>query len=135
MTFVRPIQLGFHRSKTTFMSCFSSSVRNSKALCSSGASAPMHVMKGATRNPLSFSFNFVTVWNASHTCFHFFQFFERFPFNSNRPGGGTFDVKVGKETCCVEPEVEPEPEPELSVGVVDISRFLRFLQVTLIKGF
>ena len=94
MTFVRPIQLGFHRSKTTFMSCFSSLVRNSKPLFSSSASAPMHVMKGATRNPLSFSFNFVTVWNASHTCFHFLQFFESFPFNSNRPGGGTFDVKV-----------------------------------------
>ena len=80
----------------------------------------MYVMKGVTRNPLSFSFNFVS-----------------FTFNSNRPGGGTFDVNVGKETFCVEPEVEaePEPEPELSVGVVDISRFLRFLQVTLIKGF
>ena len=121
------------------MSCFSSSVRNSKPLCSSSASASMHVMKGATRNPLSFSFTFVTVWYASHTCFHFFQFFESFPLNSNRPGGGTFDVKVGKETFCVEPEVEPEPEPEpepeLSVGVVDISRFLRFLQVTLIKSF
>ena len=100
------------------MSCFSFSERNGKPLCTSSASAPMHVMKVATRNLLSFSFSFVTVSYASQTCFHFFQLSESFPFNSSRPGGGTFDVKVGKETGCLEPAVEPEAV-EFSV----ISRF------------
>ena len=52
------------------------------------------------------------------------QLSESFPFNFNRPGGSTFDVKDGKETCCVEPEVEPEVSE--SAGVVGIPRFPRF---------
>ena len=48
----------------------------------------------------------------------FFPVIGEFSFQFQRPGGGTFDVKVGKETCCVEPAVEPEAV-EFSV----ISRF------------
>ena len=84
----------------------------------------MHVMKVVTGNPLSFSFNFVTVSQASHTYFHFFQLSESFPFHFSRPSGSTIDVKVGIETCCVEPEVEPEVSE--SAGVVGIPRFPRF---------
>ena len=117
----------------TFMSCFSSSERNGKPLCTSCASAPMHVINVATRNLLSFSFSFVTVSLASQTCFHFFQLSESLPFNSSRPIGGTFVVKVGKETCCVEPAdgketcyVKPVVESE-AVKLSVISRFYRSL--------